>query len=107
MPSFAAGARWECDNREIRHSNCHGSGVGAALRKTTLSRLDRISAMRLKCAITVEPKTFNNCLSFERGLWQHQTRYFAGVPKRSVSGALQKVRYADLDTYPTLVQCKE
>jgi len=42
--------------------------------------------MRLKCAITVEAKTFNNCLSFDRGLWQHQTRYFAGVPKRRVFG---------------------
>jgi len=51
-----------------------------------VSPLDRISAMRLKCAIMVEAKTFNNCLSFERGLWQCQTRYFAGVPKRRVFG---------------------
>jgi hypothetical protein len=49
-----------------------------------VSPLDRISAMRLKCAFTVEAKTFNNCLSFERGLWQIQTRYFAGLPKKSV-----------------------
>jgi hypothetical protein len=35
--------------------------------------------------ITREPKTFNNCLVFERGLWQHQMRYFAGVSK-SVGG---------------------
>ena len=37
MPSFTAGARWQCDNGEIRHSNYHGSGVSAALRKATLS----------------------------------------------------------------------
>jgi hypothetical protein len=37
-------------------------------------------------AVTVAPKTFNNCLGLERGLWQHQTRYFADVPKRSVFG---------------------
>ena len=47
----------------------------------------RISAMALMFAVTVAPKTFNNCLGLERGLWQHQTRYFADVPKRRVFGA--------------------
>jgi hypothetical protein len=35
-------------------------------------------------AIAVDAKTFNNCLGFERGMWQHQTRWFADVPQRSV-----------------------
>lgn len=37
-------------------------------------------------AITREPKTFNNCLGFERGLRLHQNRCFADVPKRRVCG---------------------
>jgi hypothetical protein len=44
--------------------------------------------MQLMPAITVEAKTLNNHLDFERDLWQHQARSFAGVPKRSVLGAL-------------------
>jgi hypothetical protein len=44
--------------------------------------------MQRKSAITVETKTFNNHLGFERGLWQHQTRRFVVVPKRRVIGAL-------------------
>jgi hypothetical protein len=41
------------------------------------------------------PKTFNNCLGFERGLWQRKSGWFAAVPKTSVcvTGALS-VRYA-------------
>jgi hypothetical protein len=35
-------------------------------------------------AITVEPKTFNNHLGFERGLWKHQITTFTSVPKRTV-----------------------
>ena len=42
--------------------------------------------MQLKSAITVETKTFNNHLGFERCLWQHQTRCFVVVPKRGVFG---------------------
>jgi hypothetical protein len=49
-----------------------------------VSPLYRISAVQIKSAITVEAKTFNNHMGFERGLWQHQTRSFAGVPKRRV-----------------------
>jgi hypothetical protein len=37
-------------------------------------------------AITVEAKTFNNRLGFERGLWKHQTRAFAVAPKTAVFG---------------------
>jgi hypothetical protein len=32
-------------------------------------------------AVTVEAKTFNDHLGFKWGLWQHQTRGFADVPK--------------------------
>jgi len=31
-----------------------------------------------------EAKTFNNCLSFERGLWQRKNDSFSDVPKTSV-----------------------
>jgi hypothetical protein len=37
-------------------------------------------------ATTVEAKTFNNQLGFERGLLMHQTTTFGRVPKRSVFG---------------------
>jgi len=30
------------------------------------------------------PKTFNNHVSFERGLWQRQSRQFEHVPKTDV-----------------------
>jgi hypothetical protein len=36
------------------------------------SPLYRISVTRRIAAITREPKTFNNCLGFEQGLWQRQ-----------------------------------
>jgi hypothetical protein len=48
--------------------------------------LYRVSALRLKTAIALKTKTFNNPLGFERGLWKHQSKAFAGVPKRSVFG---------------------
>jgi hypothetical protein len=35
-------------------------------------------------AITKAPKTFNNCLGFERSLWQQKTSYFSSAPKMSV-----------------------
>ena len=56
------------------------------------------------CAITREPKTFNNCLGFERGLWQHQTRCFAAVPKRRVFGAILNARFADGEGVSYLLQ---
>jgi hypothetical protein len=37
LQTFATGARWQRDNGESRQSNCHGSGVGAALRKAAVS----------------------------------------------------------------------
>ena len=37
-------------------------------------------------AMTAEAKTFNNHISFERGLWKYQTTTFKDVPKRSVFG---------------------
>ena len=40
----------------------------------------RMSAMK------VVAKTFNNRVGFERGLWKHQTRTFAVIPKTSVFG---------------------
>jgi hypothetical protein len=49
------------------------------------SPLYRISAMQLMSAITIEATTLNNHLGFERDLWQHQVRSFAGVPKTTVS----------------------
>jgi hypothetical protein len=42
--------------------------------------------MQLKPAITVETKTFNNHLGFERGFWQLQTMRFVVVPKRRFFG---------------------
>lgn len=38
-------------------------------------------------AIISKPKTFINCLGFERGLWQRYKRRFAQVPKTRVFGA--------------------
>lgn len=35
-------------------------------------------------AVMVEAQIFDNCFGFERGLWQHQTSWFAGVPKPRV-----------------------
>jgi hypothetical protein len=46
--------------------------------------------MQLKSAITVESKTFNNHLGFERGLWQHRSRRFVVVPIRSVFGTVRE-----------------
>jgi hypothetical protein len=37
-------------------------------------------------AVARQPKTFNNCLSFERGFWQMEIGHFSAVPKRSVFG---------------------
>jgi hypothetical protein len=34
------------------------------------------------------PKTFNNCLSFERGFWQSKIGRFSVVPKRRVFGTV-------------------
>lgn len=56
--------------------------------KSGLSPLYRISAMQLKSAITMETKTFNNQLCFERGLWHHQARRFVVAPKRRVFGRI-------------------
>ena len=44
------------------------------------------SAVQLKSAIMVEPKTFNNCLGLEQGLWQRKMIRSVTVPKRSVFG---------------------
>jgi hypothetical protein len=33
-------------------------------------------------AVMVVAQTFNNCLGFEWGLWQHQTMWFAAAPKK-------------------------
>ncbi|NOX74443.1 MAG: hypothetical protein GXP03_12785 [Alphaproteobacteria bacterium] len=38
-------------------------------------------------AITGEPKTFNNCLSFEQGFWQPEIGRFSAAPIRRVFGA--------------------
>jgi hypothetical protein len=49
------------------------------------------------------PKTFNNHLGFERGLWQRKRGSFSSVPKTSVLGRLFKVRdvdEADLIVHP-------
>jgi hypothetical protein len=43
-------------------------------------------------AITREAKPFNNCLGFERGLWQRRTGTFQEVPKRRVFGTCVKWR---------------
>jgi len=51
-----------------------------------LSPLYRISAMQRMSPVTVEAKTFNNILGFERGLWHRQTMWFAGVPKMRAFG---------------------
>ena len=48
------------------------------------SPLYRFSAMQLMSANTCGPKTFNNCLSFERGFWQSKIVRFSVVPKRNV-----------------------
>jgi hypothetical protein len=49
--------------------------------------------------ITREPKTFNNCLGFERGLWQHQMTYFAGVPKMRVFETTAGISFVDLASF--------
>jgi len=42
------------------------------------------------------PKTFNNHVSFERGLWQRQSRQFEHVPKTAVFGTTRhKVSLAE------------
>jgi hypothetical protein len=84
---FAAGASWIGQLEESGHSGLRPSVFDFQVqRMAAVSSLYRISAMQLKSAITVETKTFNNHLGFERGLWQHQTRRFVVVPKRSVLG---------------------
>jgi hypothetical protein NreA len=55
----------------------------AARAASSVSPSYQNSAMQRRAAITSEPKTLNNCLGFARSLWQHQTRCFAAVPKRS------------------------
>jgi len=46
--------------------------------------LYRVSAALRMAAIEVEAKTFNNSLSFERGLLQRQKMFFASVLKTGV-----------------------
>jgi hypothetical protein len=43
--------------------------------------------MQLMSATACRPKTFNNCLSFERDFWQPKIGRFSVVPKRRVFGA--------------------
>ena len=63
-----------------------GAGCREGLKRALLYR---ISAMQLKSAVTVETKTFNNQLGFERGLWHHQARRFVVALKRGFSGAFK------------------
>jgi hypothetical protein len=94
--TFAASAKWKGQREESGHSGHQPVfSVVQTQRKSAESPMCRIFAMQLKSAITVEAKTFNNHLGFERGLWQHQTRGFASVPQRSVFGTNLKAGSAE------------
>ena len=57
-------------------------------RKSGLSPLYQFSAMQLKSAITVPPKTCINPSGFERGLWQRQTGWLGHIPRRRFFGTI-------------------
>jgi hypothetical protein len=69
---FAASASHPSRVGESRHSGNSKLRLALRRRKFAASPLYRISVTGRMAAITREPKTFNNCLGFELGLWQRQ-----------------------------------
>jgi hypothetical protein len=61
------------------------------------SPLYRFSEMQRMSAMVVDARTFNNCLGFERRLWQLETVGFVDDSKTSVSGGKLIGRQAKLE----------
>ena len=80
--AFAASASCQCVNGESRHSNSHGSGVCAAVRKAAVSPKSPMLRYARMADNEGQPKSFNNHFGFEQGFWKLKLGWFEIVPKR-------------------------